>query len=77
MNTRGLVELIVLNIGLDLRIISPTLFTMLVIMALVTTLMTTPILSLLLRRHPWVERAVVLRADDAESVQRATATTRA
>lgn len=53
MNTRGLVELIVLNIGLDLRLISPRLFTMLVIMALATTFMTTPILQLLLRRHPW------------------------
>jgi K+:H+ antiporter len=57
MNTRGLVELIVLNIGLDLGVISPKLFTMLVIMALVTTFMTTPILHLLLRNHPWIERA--------------------
>lgn len=47
MNTRGLVELIVLNLGLDLKLISPRLFTMLVIMALVTTLMTSPLLSLL------------------------------
>src|SRR5207249_4404495 len=37
MNTRGLMELIVLNIGLDLKVISPTLFAMLVLMALVTT----------------------------------------
>ena len=44
MNTRGLMELIVLNIGLDLGVISPTLFAMLVLMALVTTMMTTPIL---------------------------------
>ena len=54
MNTRGLVELIVLNIGLDLGVISPRLFTMLVIMALVTTMMTAPILSRLLRARPWV-----------------------
>jgi Kef-type K+ transport system membrane component KefB len=47
MNTRGLVELIVLNIGLDLGVITPRLFTMLVIMAIVTTLMTAPILSAL------------------------------
>ena len=47
MNTRGLMELIVLNIGLDLGIISPTLFTMLVLMALVTTVMTSPVLDLL------------------------------
>ncbi len=46
MNTRGLMELIVLNIGLDLGVISPTVFTMLVLMALVTTFMTTPVLSL-------------------------------
>jgi Kef-type K+ transport system membrane component KefB len=57
MNTRGLVQLIVLNIGLDLGVISPKLFTMLVIMALVTTLMATPILQVLLRKHPWVEAA--------------------
>jgi len=57
MNTRGLVQLIVLNVGLDLGVISPRLFSMLVLMALVTTLMATPILQLLLRRHPWVERS--------------------
>ena len=45
MNTRGLMELIVLNVGLDLGVISPTLFTMLVMMALVTTIATTPVLS--------------------------------
>ena len=48
MNTRGLMELIVLNIGLDLGIISPTLFTMLVLMALATTIATSPILSVLM-----------------------------
>jgi Kef-type K+ transport system membrane component KefB/nucleotide-binding universal stress UspA family protein len=47
MNTRGLMELIVLNLGLDLGVISPTLFTMMVIMALVTTFMTTPILRVI------------------------------
>jgi Kef-type K+ transport system membrane component KefB len=47
MNTRGLVELIVLNIGLDLGVLSPTLFAMLVIMALVTTMMASPLLRLL------------------------------
>lgn len=46
MNTRGLTELIVLNIGLSLGVISPVLFTMLVIMALVTTFMTSPLLEL-------------------------------
>jgi nucleotide-binding universal stress UspA family protein len=45
MNTRGLTELIVLNIGLELGVISPLVFTMLVIMALVTTFMTSPLLE--------------------------------
>jgi Kef-type K+ transport system membrane component KefB len=44
-------ELIVLNIGLDLRIISPTLFAMMVIMAVLTTIATTPILHLLTRGY--------------------------
>jgi len=52
MNTRGLMELIVLNIGLDLRVISPTLFAMMVLMAVVTTVATTPILHLLFCRAP-------------------------
>ena len=47
MNTRGLVELIVLNIGLDLGVISSTFFAMLVIMAVVTTMMAPPLLALL------------------------------
>jgi Kef-type K+ transport system membrane component KefB len=47
MNTRGLVELIVLNIGLELGVLSPTLFAMLVIMAIVTTMMASPLLPLL------------------------------
>jgi len=53
MNTRGLMELVVLNLGLDLGIISPALFSMLVVMALVTTFMTTP---LLMRLYPEAAR---------------------
>jgi len=45
MNTRGLVELVILNIGLDLGILSPALFSIMVLMALVTTFMTSPLLS--------------------------------
>jgi Kef-type K+ transport system membrane component KefB len=45
MNTRGLMELIVLNIGLELGVIAPTLFAMLVLMAIVTTFGTTPVLQ--------------------------------
>ncbi len=47
MNTRGLMELIVLNIGLDLGVISPTLFAMMVLMALFTTVITSPAIQLL------------------------------
>jgi Kef-type K+ transport system membrane component KefB len=47
MNTRGLMELIVLNVGLDLGVISPALFAMLVLMALATTMATGPVLRLL------------------------------
>jgi Kef-type K+ transport system membrane component KefB len=45
MNTRGLMELVILNIGLDIGVISPALFSMMVLMALVTTFMTTPALQ--------------------------------
>jgi Kef-type K+ transport system membrane component KefB len=51
MNTRGLMELIVLNVGLDMGILSPTLFAMLVIMALATTFSTTPVLHLIMRHR--------------------------
>jgi Kef-type K+ transport system membrane component KefB len=44
MNTRGLMELIALNIGLEIGVISPRLFAMMVIMALVTTVATAPLL---------------------------------
>jgi len=55
MNTRGLMELIVLNLGLDLGVITPTVFTMLVFMALTTTFMTTPLLDLLLGRRGFAD----------------------
>jgi Kef-type K+ transport system membrane component KefB len=48
MNTRGLMELIVLNVGLDLGVISPALFAMMVLMAIVTTMLTSPAVRLLL-----------------------------
>lgn len=59
MNTRGLVELIVLNLGLDLKIISPQLFTMLVLMALVTTFITSPIFHWLTKARPWAQEELV------------------
>ena len=49
MNARGLMQLIALNVGLEAGIVTPALFTVLVLVALVTTLMTTPLLS-------WIER---------------------
>ncbi|WP_433537164.1 cation:proton antiporter [Micromonospora sp. CA-249363] len=49
MNARGLMQLIALNVGLEAGIVNPSLFTVLVLVALITTLMTTPLLS-------WIER---------------------
>jgi Kef-type K+ transport system membrane component KefB len=52
MNTRGLMELIVLKVGLDVGVIGKEIFTMLMLMAVITTLMTSPLLSLLIgARH--------------------------
>jgi Kef-type K+ transport system membrane component KefB len=47
MNTRGLMGLVILDIGLDIKVISPALFTMMVLMAFVTTFMTNPLLDLI------------------------------
>jgi Kef-type K+ transport system membrane component KefB/nucleotide-binding universal stress UspA family protein len=64
MNTRGLTELIVLNIGLELKVISPLLFTMLVIMALVTTFMTSPLLE-----WTYPKRLIRLDVMDADATE--------
>jgi Kef-type K+ transport system membrane component KefB len=45
MNTRGLMELVLLTIGLQDGVITPALFTMMVLMAVVTTMMTVPLLA--------------------------------
>lgn len=50
MNARGLMQLIALNVGMQAGIVSPSLFTVLVLVALVTTIMTAPLLSWLDRR---------------------------
>ena len=60
MNTRGLMELIVLNIGFDLGFIPQRLFTMLVVMAVATTMMTAPLLRVLL---PRIGHRIPLRVD--------------
>lgn len=59
MNTRGLMELVILTIGIELGVISPALFAMMVFMALLTTCMTTPILQVLYPLR-------LLRAEEAE-----------
>jgi Kef-type K+ transport system membrane component KefB len=51
MNTRGLMELVILNVGLDIGVLSPALFAMMVLMALVTTFMTSPVLELIYPRR--------------------------
>lgn len=51
MNARGLMELIILNIGLERNIITPTLFVIMVMMAIVTTLLASPIFELAYRRY--------------------------
>jgi len=56
MNTRGLMELIVLNIGYEMGILPPALFVMLVIMTIVTTFMTTPIMSFIEKIMPDVNK---------------------
>jgi Kef-type K+ transport system membrane component KefB len=52
MNTRGLMELIVINLGFELGVIPKTVFFMLVLMAIVTTYMTTPLVRLAIRNTP-------------------------
>jgi Kef-type K+ transport system membrane component KefB len=51
MNSRGLMELIIINIGLQKGIIGPTLFSMLVLMAIVTTMMASPLFELFYGRR--------------------------
>lgn len=64
MNTRGLMELIVLNLGLDLGVISPKLFTMMVIMALATTFITTPLLA-------WIYPTERMRLEESDALDAA------
>jgi Kef-type K+ transport system membrane component KefB/nucleotide-binding universal stress UspA family protein len=54
MNTRGLIQLVFLTVGLEIGIISPALFTMMVLMALATTFMTSPLLE-------WIYPARMIR----------------
>lgn len=58
MNARGLMELIILNIGLERGVITPTLFTIMVLVAIVTTLMASPLFEVVHRREPLPAGAV-------------------
>jgi Kef-type K+ transport system membrane component KefB len=69
MNTRGLMELIVLNIGLDMKVLSPTLFVMLVLMAILTTLATTPILDWLNRDGRLFASTPIFAVDEPDPPQ--------
>jgi len=57
MNARGLMELILINIGLQAKVIEPGLFSILVIMAILTTLMATPLFNWIMRGRPLAEPA--------------------
>ena len=65
MNTRGLMELVVLNVGLDIGAISQTVFTMMVLMAFVTTFMATPLLELIYPARIRTKPAAIAAAAEA------------
>ena len=65
MNTRGLMQLVILTIGLDLGVISPALFAMLVVMALVSTFMTTPLLEWVYPL-PLIRKEIMEEEDEAK-----------
>ena len=58
MNTRALMELIVINVGMDLGVIPPAVYCMLVLMAIGTTLMATPLAAWMLRGSPYEGRLI-------------------
>jgi Kef-type K+ transport system membrane component KefB len=64
MNTRGLMELVILTIGLDLGVISPAVFVMMVLMALATTVMTTPVLEAIYSTR-LIRRETLTETDEA------------
>lgn len=64
MNTRGLMELVVLTIGYDMNILTPPIFVMLVLMTLVTTFMTTPLISLIQFCYRAHEKMMSLKSEN-------------
>ncbi|MDR0831215.1 MAG: cation:proton antiporter [Prevotellaceae bacterium] len=71
MNTRGLMELVAINIGYDLGVISPEIFVMLVLMALITTFMTSPMLALIRKIFPNKEISEELERKQAQGIFKA------
>jgi len=71
MNTRGLMELVAINIGYDLGVISEEIFVMLVLMALVTTFMTSPMLTLINKIFPKKEKKEELQRKEAQGIFKA------
>ena len=71
MNARGLMELILLNIGLERGIITPNLYTALVMMAIVTTLMATPIFNFFYRRMPKEEQVTQFAEEPHQEFKKA------
>jgi len=71
MNTRGLMELVAINIGYDLGVISEEIFVMLVLMALVTTFMTSPMLTLIDKIFPKKEKKEEVLHKEAEGIFKA------
>ncbi|HEU4713529.1 MAG TPA: cation:proton antiporter [Pyrinomonadaceae bacterium] len=66
MNTRGLIELVILNIGLDIGVLTRPLFSIMVLMAVGTTLMTTPVLSLITPEHEPEEKREPVSLNDPQ-----------
>ena len=66
MNTRGLMELVVLNIGYDLGVLGPEIFAMMVLMALITTFMTSPALELINKKFTLPEENIQASTQQAE-----------
>jgi hypothetical protein len=64
MNTRGIVQLVVLNIGVELGVLSPKLFSIFVLMATILTFLTSPILSLLYRDNFDTGKSSVSNVDE-------------
>lgn len=71
MNARGLMELILLNIGLERGLITPHLYTALVMMAIVTTLMATPMFNFFYRRMPKSEQTAQFEQEPSQEFKRA------